>query len=97
MLIFIKLSRKYKATASWFSNKKKTLDTTITIMIAKTSAVNAKVTDSVKNCRIKLLLRAPTTLRMPTSRARLAERAVARFIKLMQAITKTKIAIIEKI
>ena len=46
--------------------------------------------DSPRNCRINALRRAPEALRTPTSRARRADRAVARFIKLMQAINRMK-------
>src|SRR5688572_30375575 len=47
---------------------------------------------SPRNWRTNCFFSAPKTLRMPTSAARLAERAVARFIKLIQAISKIKIA-----
>src|ERR1044072_322349 len=46
--------------------------------------------DSAKNCWIKLLRCEPTTLRKPTSLARLADLAVERLIKLIHAITKIK-------
>src|SRR5450755_3991615 len=54
-------------------------------------------TDSVKNCVIKCDRSEPATFLIPTSFARLAERAVERFIKLTQAISKIKMAITEKI
>ena len=41
--------------------------------------------------------RAPETLRSPTSLARPAARAVARFMKLMQAMRRTSRAIMEKL
>src|SRR5512138_1147159 len=53
--------------------------------------------DSVRNCLIKNLSSEPTTLRMPTSFALLADLAVERFIKLMQASTNTTNAMTEKI
>src|SRR6185437_11424276 len=42
-------------------------------------------------------LSAPTTLRMPTSRARFSLRAVLRFIKLIQAMSRINAAISENI
>src|SRR5580692_9346215 len=48
--------------------------------------------DSVKNCLIKLLRYEPTTLRKPTSLARLADLAVARFTKLIQAMMRINTA-----
>src|SRR6185437_9343417 len=48
--------------------------------------------DSVRNCLIRLPRLEPTTLRNPTSFARLAERAVDKFKKLIHAKTKMKIA-----
>src|ERR1700733_152707 len=48
--------------------------------------------DSVKNCLIKLLRYEPTTLRKPTSLARFADLAVARFTKLMQAMMRMNAA-----
>src|SRR4051812_20473889 len=54
-------------------------------------------TDSVKNCIMRCERNEPATFLMPTSFARLAERAVERFIKFTQAISKIKIAITEKI
>ncbi len=44
--------------------------------------------DSVRNCIISSLRSVPNTFLIPTSFARLAERAVVRFIKLIQAISK---------
>ena len=59
--------------------------------------INDTITiDSLKNCRINCGRPAPSTLRIPTSRARLVARAVARFIKLIQAISRMKNAIIDK-
>ena len=54
-------------------------------------------TDSVKNCVIRCERNEPATFLIPTSFARLAERAVERFIKFTQAINKIKMAITEKI
>ena len=53
--------------------------------------------DSVKNCLTSLALFEPNTLRIPTSFERVEERAVVRFIKLIQAISKMNPAIMEKI
>ena len=53
--------------------------------------------DSLKNCRMILPLSAPMTFRKPTSLALFAERAVERFMKLIQAMIRTKIAIAVKI
>src|SRR5215831_5540323 len=52
--------------------------------------------DSVRNCLTRLLRSEPRTFRTPTSFARLEERAVERFIKLTQAMSKMKIAMAEK-
>src|SRR5665213_4423541 len=49
--------------------------------------------DSVRNCLMRLLLDEPTTFLTPTSFARLAERAVERFKKFIQANSKMKAAI----
>src|SRR3954468_3733579 len=46
--------------------------------------------DSVKNWLIRLLRREPTTFRKPTSLALLADLAVERLIKFIQAIIKIK-------
>src|SRR4051812_20538421 len=64
---------------------------------AITVAVSVTITDSARNWAIKYLLLEPNTLRTPTSRARLAERAVERFMKLMQASINIKTAITENI
>jgi len=53
-------------------------------------------TDSSRNCRIRCPLVLPATLRIPTSLARFALRAVLRFIKLTQAMSRISIAIKEK-
>ena len=63
------------------------------IITAAAVATNVTSSDSVKNCAIKLLRGEPSTLRTPTSRARLEERAVDKFIKLTQAIRRIKQAI----
>src|SRR5215471_21631534 len=56
----------------------------------KSSAIKNAITlisqDSPRNCFINDPFSAPNTLRTPTSDERLEERAVERFIKLMQAI-----------
>src|SRR5687768_15769255 len=52
--------------------------------------------DSVKNCLINDLFSEPTTLRIPTSFARLADLAVERFMKLIQASINTNKATAEK-
>ena len=57
---------------------------------ARIIAIRDWKTDSPKNCRTSWPLKAPTTLRNPTSLERCKERAVDRFMKLMQAISKTK-------
>ncbi len=48
--------------------------------------------DSVRNCQTRLPLSEPTTLRRPTSLARLADLAVDRLMKLMHARIKIKMA-----
>ncbi len=63
-----------------------------TICISKTETVNANATiknDSVKNWATNCFFNEPTAFRMPTSFARFSERAVVRFIKLMQANNNT--------
>ena len=55
------------------------------------------MTDSPINCFESCVFSAPTTFLIPTSFARSAERAVVRLIKLIQAISKIKTAMIEKI
>src|SRR5580658_3779855 len=65
------------------------------------TAINAATAvtniDSVRNWATRYLRGEPSTLRTPTSRARLADRAVERFIKLTQAMSRTKRAMAEKI
>ena len=56
-----------------------------------------KITDSVRNWLIRNRLDAPATFLTPTSLARLAERAVIRFMKLIQAINRMIIPTKEKI
>ena len=60
-------------------------------------AVNVMIKDSERNCTIRYLRGEPNTFRTPTSRARLAERAVDRFMKLMHANSNMNMAIKEKI
>src|SRR5215475_11814879 len=54
---------------------------------AITNAMMLISSDSPMNCLINELFPAPNTLRIPTSAERLEERAVDKFIKLMQAIS----------
>src|SRR6476620_2523789 len=54
--------------------------------IAITKASRLMNTDSPRNCLIKEFFSAPRTLRTPTSSERFEERAVERFMKLIQAI-----------
>src|SRR5690606_12888590 len=68
---------------------KKIQTKTTATKVAKIAYTN----DSPKNERIKEPLPAPITFRMLTSLALFSERAVERFIKLMQAINKTTQAI----
>ena len=67
------------------------------IAIANNMAAAQVSTDSVMNCLTRALFTEPITLRIPTSRARLVERAVARFIKLMMAMKRIQAAIAENI
>src|SRR5664279_3766466 len=53
-------------------------------------------TDSVRNWAMRFDLKDPATFLIPTSFARLAERAVDRFMKFTQAISKMKMAMMEK-
>src|SRR5689334_8891514 len=68
-----------------------------TINKEKQIAMKETNNDSPMNCPINCLLPAPTTLRTPISLALRKERAVARFMKLMQAITRIMIATMENI
>ncbi len=52
---------------------------------------------SPRNWRINWVLNAPRTFRIPASRPRPAERAVARLRKLIQAMRRTNKATAEKI
>ena len=61
---------------------------TATKINAKTKAKKAMSRDSLKNCPMSCFRLEPMALRTPTSLARFSERAVLKFIKLMQAITK---------
>ncbi len=79
--------------ASWLNNG----NNNIAIKIASISEKKLSKTDSVKNCVIRCERNEPATFLIPTSFARLAERAVERFIKFTHAINKMKIAITEKI
>ena len=64
---------------------------TTAIIIAKM----LRKTDSVRNWVISRDREEPTTFRRPTSRARVVERAVARFIKLILAIIRINRAMAE--
>src|SRR5882672_6579545 len=79
--------------ASWLNNG----NNNAAIPNARNNERKLTNTDSVKNWVMRLERSEPATFRMPTSFARLAERAVDRFIKFTQAISKIKMAIIEKI
>ena len=62
-------------------------------------SINAKKLtriDSERNCEINLFFPEPTTFRRPTSLALVADLAVARFIKLIQAIKRIRTATTEK-
>src|SRR6185312_12684702 len=63
---------------------------------ATKAAIKVTKTDSARNWMIRYLRGEPSTLRTPTSRARLADRAVERFMKLTQAISKINAAIADK-
>ncbi len=65
-----------------------------TIMVATSIAMSAVATDSPRNCTMSWTRDAPSDFRTPTSRARFAERAVDRFMKLMQAIKRIIAAIV---
>ena len=52
--------------------------------------ITLRKTLSAKNCRISSLLLEPTTFLRLTSLARLMDRAVERFMKLMEATTRMK-------
>jgi len=64
---------------------------------AMTIAIIVKKKDSSINCLTSLVFEDPRVLRTPTSKARLVDLAVARFIKLMQAMIIIKTAIAENI
>ena len=64
--------------------------------MANINATRLKMTDSLRNWPINLCLKAPNVFLTPTSWARVAERAVDKFIKLIHARNKIKIAIPEK-
>src|SRR5688572_6925124 len=66
------------------------------IPIATSNDNNTVKVDSVRNCMTSFFRSVPNTLRMPTSRALPAERAVVRFMKLMQAISNINKATAEK-
>src|SRR5688572_12002838 len=56
------------------------------------TAINVNSKASLKNCPIKTRLAAPITFRTPISFALLTERAVLKFIKLIQAISNINTA-----
>ena len=63
--------------------------TNSTIIKANAKAINEITKDSLKNCPINSPRPEPMALRTPTSFALFSERAVLKFMKLMQAINKT--------
>src|SRR5450432_370037 len=65
--------------------------------MARTREIITITVDSERNCSTRFLRVVPKTFRIPTSRARLADRAVVRFIKLIQAIRRIKAATAENI
>jgi hypothetical protein len=67
-----------------------------TMISAKARATRLMITDSRRNCRTSSGRSEPETFRSPTSRLRRAERAVLRFMKLMEAINKMKKATMAK-
>ena len=69
----------------------------LTQIIASSKARNTVNMDSPKNCLTRFIFLAPTTFRIPTSLIRLFARPVAKFTKLIQAITSTRSAIKVKI
>src|ERR1017187_1118762 len=79
--------------ANWLKRGKSKAAATMAITNDRKQAIK----DSTRNWAIRLFLRPPNTFLTPTSFARLAEDAVERFIKLMQAINKIKMAIAKKI
>src|SRR6478735_1595514 len=79
--------------ASWLNNG----SSSNAIKMASTNEKKLNKTDSVKNCVMRCERSEPATFLIPTSLARLAERAVERFIKFTQAINKIKMATTEKI
>src|SRR5688572_12814486 len=64
---------------------------------ANNRAIKLSRTDSPMNCFIKDCFSAPKTFLMPTSEERLDERAVDKFMKLMQASRRVNKAIEPKI
>jgi len=68
----------------------KGVSSTVTSAMAINSDNRLRNTLSNRNCLISCLRPDPTTLRRLTSFARLKDRAVLRFMKLMDAITSTK-------
>src|SRR6185312_104088 len=66
-----------------------------TVIIARTKAMNVKMNDSQKNCTINCFLFDPSVFLMPTSFARFSLLAVERFMKLIHAINKMIIAMME--
>jgi len=68
---------------------------------SKTSTISRVIKEIITvspiNWRMRSIFRAPITLRTPTSFARVVDLAVLRFVKLMQAMRRTKRAMAEKI
>src|SRR4030095_11933973 len=79
--------------ASWLNNG----NNSAAMPSASSSERKLTNTDSVRNWVIRLERNDPATFLIPTSFARFAERAVDKFIKFTQAISKMKKAITEKI
>src|ERR1700743_474734 len=75
-------------------NRGSSAQATVTARMAPASVT---ITDSVRNWAMRYLRGEPSTFLTPTSLARLAERAVDRFMKLIQARSRMKGAMAEKI
>src|ERR1700722_975070 len=63
---------------------------------ARVAPAIVTMTDSVRNWATRYFRGDPSTFLMPTSLARLADRAVDRFMKLIQAINRMNKAMAEK-
>ena len=67
-----------------------------TRMIEKKREMNERRIDSTMNCFMRCDFCAPVTFLMPTSLILVEDLAVAKFMKLIQAMSKTKAAMTEK-